>query len=77
MHPITIRILVATFAAAALLSAQRASADMYTATQAYDKGDFAGAFQQFKDLAELGQPTAQLCRPSALARRPVEILAGQ
>src|SRR5258707_12371148 len=60
MHPIAIRILAATFAAALILSAQPATADMYTATQAYDKGDFAGAFQQFKDLAELGQPTAQL-----------------
>jgi TPR repeat protein len=60
MHPITIRILVATFAVALILSARPARADMYTATQAYDKGDFASAFQQFKELAELGQPIAQL-----------------
>jgi TonB family protein len=60
MHPITIRILAATFAAALILIAQPARADLYTATQAYEKGDLARAFQQFKELAELGQPTAQL-----------------
>ena len=60
MQPIAIRILAATFAVALILSAQPARADMYTATQAYDKGEFARAFQLFKELAELGQPTAQL-----------------
>jgi TonB family protein len=54
------RILIATFAAALFFSAKPAWADMYTASVAYDKGDFAAAFQQFKELAELGQPTAQL-----------------
>jgi hypothetical protein len=54
-----IRILAASIAAL-VFGANAAWADLYTATQAYDKGDFAGAFQQFKELAELGQPAAQL-----------------
>jgi TPR repeat protein len=37
-----------------------ARADLYSAQVAYKKGDFATAFQQFKELAELGQPKAQL-----------------
>jgi TonB family protein len=43
-----------------LLSAAPARADLYAAAVAYKKGDFASAFQQFKELAELGQPHAQL-----------------
>lgn len=46
--------------AALVFSSNAAWADLYTATQAYEKGDFAGAFTQFKELAELGQPGAQL-----------------
>jgi uncharacterized protein len=34
-------------------------ADMYSAEVAYQKKDFAKAFQEFKELAELGQPRAQ------------------
>lgn len=56
MYPTCIRILAAFLA----LSATPAWADLYSATQAYEKGDFGSAFQQFKELAELGQPTAQL-----------------
>lgn len=37
-----------------------ASADMYSATIAYQKGDLSTAFQQFKELAELGNSGAQL-----------------
>jgi TonB family protein len=36
-----------------------ARADLFSADAAYKKGDFATAFQQFKELAELGQPLAQ------------------
>ena len=60
MHASIIRILVATFAAVLMLCATPVWADLYTATKAYEKADFASAFQQFKELAELGQPTAQL-----------------
>jgi TonB family protein len=42
-----------------VLAAIPARADLYSATVAYKKGDFATAFQQFKELAELGQPEAQ------------------
>jgi TonB family protein len=35
-------------------------ADLGSAAAAYKKGEYAGAFQQFKELAELGQPDAQL-----------------
>jgi TonB family protein len=34
-------------------------ADLYSAKVAYKKGDYATAFGQFKELAELGQPQAQ------------------
>lgn len=34
-------------------------ADVFTAQTAYNKGDFEQAFKEFKELAELGQPTAQ------------------
>ncbi|MEP6885233.1 MAG: TonB family protein [Gammaproteobacteria bacterium] len=36
-----------------------ARADLYSASVAYHKEDYAAAFKEFKDLAELGQPTAQ------------------
>jgi TonB family protein len=36
-----------------------ARADLYSASVAYKKGDFPAAFAQFRELAELGQPTAQ------------------
>src|ERR1700735_215225 len=42
-----------------LLTAMPASADLYSAGVAYKKADFASAFEQFKELAELGQPEAQ------------------
>src|SRR5579864_8042036 len=32
---------------------------MYSATTAYEKGDYTAAFKQFKELAELGEPSAQ------------------
>jgi uncharacterized protein len=41
------------------LTAIPAWADLYSAQVAYKKGDFATAFKQFKELAELGQPNAQ------------------
>ncbi len=44
---------------ATLLVAQSARADLYTAEVAYEKGDFATAFKEFRALAELGQPLAQ------------------
>lgn len=54
------RLLIAPAALVLLLSATSARADLYSAGVAYKKGDFAAAFQQFKELAELGQPHAQL-----------------
>lgn len=44
---------------ALILSAVPARADLGSASAAYKKGDLAAAFEQFKELAELGQPTAQ------------------
>jgi uncharacterized protein len=41
------------------LGATPAWADLGSAGAAYKKGEFASAFQQFKELAELGQPQAQ------------------
>jgi uncharacterized protein len=41
------------------LIAAPASADLHSAQAAYDKKDFKTAFEQFKELAELGQPLAQ------------------
>ena len=49
----------APFAAILVLASVPAWADLYSAGVAYQKGDFASAFQQFKELAELGQPDAQ------------------
>jgi len=55
-----IRLLSAASGAIALmLIACPASADLYTAQAAYDKHNFNSAYQQFKELAELGQPQAQ------------------
>jgi uncharacterized protein len=41
------------------ICAMPAWADLGSAAAAYKKGEFASAFQQFKELAELGQPEAQ------------------
>jgi uncharacterized protein len=55
-----IRSLALVWASAALtLFAASAWADLGSASAAYKKGDFASAFRQFKELAELGQPRAQ------------------
>lgn len=35
------------------------TADLYTAQDAYNKGDYQQAFEAYRNLAELGQPTAQ------------------
>jgi uncharacterized protein len=43
----------------ALTLAVPAAADLVSATSAYEKGDYAKAFADFRGLAELGQPTAQ------------------
>jgi uncharacterized protein len=45
--------------AALLLMANPARADLFAAQTAYEKHDFSSAFQQFKELSELGQPRAQ------------------
>jgi uncharacterized protein len=50
---------IAVVALASFLSSAPARADLYSAQKAYEKGDFAAAFQQYKELAELGQPHAQ------------------
>jgi TonB family protein len=42
-----------------LVAASPARADLYAASVTYQKGDFASAFAQYKELAELGQPEAQ------------------
>jgi uncharacterized protein len=59
IHRDFMRRFIAAVALASLLSSTPAFADLYTAEKAYEKGDFTGAFQQFKELAELGQPKAQ------------------
>ncbi len=41
------------------LAVRPALADLYTAEVAYEKGDYATAFKEFRALAELGQPLAQ------------------
>lgn len=51
---------MAVVALTSLLSWAPARADLYTASKPYEKSDFATAFKQFKELAELGQPRAQL-----------------
>jgi len=61
MRPATIRILSSILTALVLvLAAIPSRADLYSAKVAYKKGDFATAFAQFKELAELGQQEAQL-----------------
>lgn len=44
---------------AACLFCQPALADLFTAQLAYHKGDYARAFKDYRELAELGQPIAQ------------------
>ncbi|HEY2677846.1 MAG TPA: energy transducer TonB [Steroidobacteraceae bacterium] len=46
-------------AAVAIIVASSAFADMNSAGRAYKNGDYAGAFTQYKELAELGAPQAQ------------------
>jgi TonB family protein len=43
-------------------------ADLHSAKVAYKKGDFGNAFEQFKELAELGQPEAQFDLAAMYAR---------
>jgi TPR repeat protein len=43
----------------AALVAQPARADLVSAGAAYQRGDYAKAFHEFSELAQLGQPTAQ------------------
>lgn len=50
---------VAIAAIVMFLAAGRARADLYSADVAYQKRDFNSAFEQYKELAELGQPQAQ------------------
>jgi len=57
MHRLCLRSILACML---LFSGMPAEADLQTAAVAYKKGDFAAAFGQFKELAELGQPQAQL-----------------
>ena len=63
-----IRTFISLVAVAAFLSSTPARADLYSAAQAYEKGDFAAAFGQFKELAELGQPHAQFNLAAMYAR---------
>jgi TPR repeat protein len=42
-----------------ILFVRPALADLISASNAYQKGDYAKAFKEFRELAELGQPTAQ------------------
>src|SRR5437667_12801189 len=55
------RLVVATvvFVAFAGLVTTPAVADLISASTAYQKGDYAKAFRDFRELAELRQPTAQ------------------
>ena len=60
MHPDLIRTTwIVPLCAVSLLAARSAWADLYSADAAYHKGDYQTAFEQYKDLAELGQPIAQ------------------
>jgi TPR repeat protein len=47
------------FLLTSLLLAGPAAADLFSAEKAYGAGDYEHAFEGFKELAELGQPTAQ------------------
>src|ERR1700676_3084401 len=69
MHASLIRsLLIWAAGLALLLPATPALADLYSANAAYQKNDFPTAFQQFRELAELGQPLAQLHLASMYAR---------
>jgi uncharacterized protein len=61
-------LLISAAGLALFLPAMPARADLYSANAAYQKRDFPSAFQQFKELAELGQPRAQLHLASMYAR---------
>lgn len=50
------------------LAAMPARADLHSAKLAYKKGDFGSAFEQFKELAQLGQPEAQFDLAAMYAR---------
>jgi TonB family protein len=52
----------------AVLPVRPAFADLISATSAYAKGDYAKAFNDFRELAELGQPTAQYDLAAMYAR---------
>jgi TPR repeat protein len=58
---LTARVMVAAgvFLAFAGFLSHPAAADLVSASTAYHKGDYSKAFQDFRELAELGQPTAQ------------------
>jgi TonB family protein len=60
MHPASIQRFSPLLIALLVVCSSAARADLYTAQTAYKKGDFASAVEQFKELAELGQPEAQL-----------------
>lgn len=47
------------FLAVAALVSSSAAADLVSASTAYEKGDYSKAFADFRELAEIGQPTAQ------------------
>jgi hypothetical protein len=69
VRPAWIRVLsTIPIALAILLSVTPAQADLYSAQVAYEKHDFKTAFQQFKELAELGQPEAQYNLAALYAR---------
>lgn len=59
MHSNCKRLCAAVSAIAILFIANPASADLYSATNSYQNHDFGTAFEQFKELADLGQPQAQ------------------
>jgi TonB family protein len=58
----------ASIALVLFLTSMQAWADLYSARVAYKNGQFASAFEQFKELAELGQPAAQLSLAAMYAR---------
>jgi TonB family protein len=62
------RLLISAAGLALFLPATPALADLYSANAAYQKDDFPTAFQQFRELAELGQPLAQLHLAAMYAR---------
>lgn len=69
MHSGLIRsLLISGTALVLFLPATPALADLYSANAAYQKDDFPTAFQQFRELAELGQPLAQLHLAAIYAR---------